>query len=95
MDISLKELLLAGIGTMAVSYEKAESIVDGLIKRGEIAVNDGKVLNEELKRKIDKRKPESIPFVTAHIKDILNGMNLATKQDIEDLKKKIDEIEKQ
>jgi len=32
MDISMKELLLAGIGTVAASYEKAENIIDGLIK---------------------------------------------------------------
>lgn len=94
MEVTLKDLLLAGIGAMAVSYEKAEGIVDGLIKRGEIAVNEGKALNEELKRKIGGKKAEGLPFITEHIKSVLAGMDLATKQDVEELKMKIDELEK-
>jgi polyhydroxyalkanoate synthesis regulator phasin len=94
MEISLKNLLLAGIGTMAYTYEKAADIIDELVKKGEIAVNEGKELNEELKRKLDKAKDESVPFSVELVKNALSGLNLATKQDIEGLKKRIDELEK-
>ena len=94
MEISLKNLLLAGIGSMAYTYEKAEDIVNKLLKKGEIVVNDGKELSEELKRKIDKYKSEDIPLTIERLKTALSGLNLATKKDIDELKKRIDELEK-
>ena len=45
----LKKVLLAGIGAVATTAEKAQEVVDTLIKKGEITVEQGKVLNEELK----------------------------------------------
>jgi len=94
MEISLKNLLLAGIGSIAYTYEKAEDIVNELVKKGEIAVNDGKELSEELKRKVDKYKSEDIPLTIERLKTALSGLNLATKKDIDELKKRIDELEK-
>jgi len=94
MEISLKNLLLAGIGSMAYTYEKAEDIVNELVKKGEIAVNDGKELSEELKRKIGKYKSEDILLTIERLKTALSGLNLATKKDIDELKKRIDELEK-
>ena len=79
---------------MAYTYEKAEGIVDELVKKGEIAVNDGKELSEELKRKIDKYKSEDIPLTIERLKTALSSLNLATKKDIDELKKRIDELEK-
>ena len=53
MDNTLKNILLAGIGSMAYTYEKASSMVETLVQKGEITVNQGKQLNEELKKVID------------------------------------------
>ncbi len=53
MESILQSLILAGLGTMAYSYEKAASLIDQLIKRGELTLSQGKELNEELKRRMD------------------------------------------
>ena len=45
----LKKILLAGIGTAAVTAEKSKEILDELVKKGELTVEQGKVLNQELK----------------------------------------------
>ena len=44
----LKKILLAGIGTVAVTAEKSKDVLDELVKKGELTVEQGKVLNEEL-----------------------------------------------
>lgn len=49
-----KNLALAGVGAAAVGYEKAQAIVEELIKRGEMTVDEGKVFNAELQRKLKK-----------------------------------------
>lgn len=50
-----KNLLLAGIGAAATSAEKGKEIVEELVKKGEITVDQGKALNKELKDKTKDR----------------------------------------
>lgn len=93
MEMTLRKLLLAGIGSVATTYEKAESIVDELVKKGEIAVNEGKELNEELKRKADKYRTEDGTLTIQSLKTALSDLNLVTKQDMDDLKKRVEKLE--
>lgn len=51
-------LFLAGVGALAASVEKSQEILDSLIKKGELTVEQGKVLNEELKRTADRVREE-------------------------------------
>ena len=41
----IKKILLAGIGTAAVTAEKSKEVLDELVKKGELTVEQGKVLN--------------------------------------------------
>ena len=52
----LRKLILAGIGAVAATKEKSEVILDELVKKGELTVEQGKVLNEELKHNIKDRR---------------------------------------
>ena len=40
----LRKVLLAGIGALATGYEKSSELVDELVKKGEITVEQGKAL---------------------------------------------------
>ncbi|MBR0405163.1 MAG: hypothetical protein IJI68_08200 [Eggerthellaceae bacterium] len=48
-----KNIILAGIGVMAYTGEKGKEIVDQLVEKGEITLDQGRELNEELRRKAD------------------------------------------
>ena len=48
----LKKILLAGIGAAAVTAEKSQQVVAELVRRGELTVEQGKSLGEELKHKV-------------------------------------------
>ncbi len=52
MDFSdcMKKVFLAGVGAAATAVESASDIVNKLVEKGEITFEQGKVLNEELKR---------------------------------------------
>jgi len=54
----LKKIVLAGIGAIALTAEKAQELVEMLVKKGELTVEQGKILNEELKRKRQEFKEE-------------------------------------
>lgn len=46
-----KNIFLAGIGAMAYTGEKGKEIIDQLVAKGEITLDQGRELNEELQRK--------------------------------------------
>lgn len=88
----LKKVLLAGIGAVATTAEKAQEVVDTLIKKGEITVEQGKVLNEELKRVVkDKQAKQDAPEKGPSIVDQLDQLN---EEEIAAIKNKLAEMEK-
>ena len=48
---SLRDIMYAGIGAVAITAEKGKEVVDMLVEKGELTVDQGKQLNQELQRK--------------------------------------------
>ena len=57
---NVKKLLLAGVGAAATTVEKSKEILDVLVEKGELTVEQGKALNEELKHNIKKTVEENV-----------------------------------
>lgn len=47
----LRKMFLAGVGAVATGAEKTQEVVDELVKKGELTVDQGRTLNQELTRK--------------------------------------------
>ncbi|MDD3243010.1 MAG: hypothetical protein PHD32_04710 [Eubacteriales bacterium] len=60
----IKKVFLAGIGAMALTAEKSKELLDQMVAKGELTVEQGKVINEELKR---KAKDELNQMVTVKV----------------------------
>ena len=90
----LKEVLLAGIGAMAVTAEKTQQIVDKLIKRGEITVEQGKVLNEELRHKAKDKMKETISRSKLAVEAVIDNLDKMSEEEIAALKAKLADLEK-
>ena len=80
----LKKVLMAGIGLTSMTYDKASEFVKELIAKGRLTVDEGKQLQSELKRKAKEQTAES------QVEQIDNVY--ATKQDIELLEDKLDQL---
>lgn len=96
----LKKILLAGIGAVALTAEKSKELVDEFLKKGELTVQQGKVLNEELKRNINNinNKKSNNANDAKDAKeykniDIVEAINKLSKEEIATLKAKLEEIE--
>lgn len=75
----IKKILLAGIGTAAVTAEKSKEVLDELVKKGELTVEQGKVLNQELKHNIKESVKKNVnvtlkPFNPDELKEVLGKM---------------------
>lgn len=52
----VKKVFLAGVGAVAIGAEKSQELVEELVRRGELTVEQGRSLNEELGRKVRETK---------------------------------------
>lgn len=50
----VRKIFLAGVGAVATGAERSQQIIEDLVKKGELTVEQGKTLNEELGRKAAK-----------------------------------------
>ena len=86
----LRTVFLAGVGAVAVTGEKAKKLVDDLVKKGELTVEEGKVLNEDIARKMGEKaenfKPEKI---SKSIRGVLFDIDKMTQEDRDELMEKI------
>lgn len=91
---NIKKVMLVGIGAMAATAEKSKEIVDDLVKKGELTVEQGKTLNEELKHNIkEKLHPEETKG-SAKCSDIISEMDQMSADELEAIKAKLAELEK-
>ena len=51
----LKKAFLFGVGAIAKTSEKSKKLIDELIERGALTVEQGKTLNEELKHNLQEK----------------------------------------
>jgi polyhydroxyalkanoate synthesis regulator phasin len=92
----LKRIFLAGVGAIAITAEKSKEFVDELVKKGELTVEQGKVLNEELKRNMK----EKVRDVRSRLDDNRDSFNMVNKLEqmsdgeIQAIKDKIVEMER-
>lgn len=84
----LKKVLLAGVGAVAITAEKSEEVVRELVRRGELTIEQGKALNEELKHKMQENKKRA-----AQPEEI--DVTRMTKAEREALKRRLEELEEQ
>ncbi len=91
----IKKLLLAGIGSAAVTAEKSKEILDELVKKGELTVAQGKVLNQELKHTVKETVKKNVnvsvkPSSPEELSELLEKM---TPDQLAVLKEQILEME--
>lgn len=89
----LKKLFLAAVGSASVTYEKASKIVDEMVEKGRITVEEGKELTEELRKTIHSKKQEFMPITKEDLKQILIDMDYATKDDLYEIKERLNRLE--
>ena len=98
MSISgeLRKVLLAGIGAVATTAEKSKDLVDALVAKGELTVEQGKVLNEELKRNVSESIQQAKETKTApDSRTVLEQMDSMTPEQLQEIREKLEKLENQ
>ena len=94
LGAGLQKILLAGVGTVAVKAEKSKEILDELVKKGELTVEQGKVLNQELKHNIKETiKTKTAPAPEAPKEDLRDTLAKLSPEQLAELKDQILKME--
>ncbi len=81
----IKGALFAGIGVQ----EKVKEYLDELVKKGQLSESQGAKLLKEWTERAEKTSEEMNKVIADMVHKTLEKMNLPTKEDIEELNKKI------
>ena len=84
----LKKVLWAGIGLTAMTVDKADSFVKELVEKGRLTVEEGKELEQELKRQSKEEAQEFLAKLDAK----KSSVEYATKDDVKRLDDKLDAL---
>ena len=90
----LRKLILAGVGAAAATKEKSEVIFQELVRKGELTVEQGQVLNEELKHNLRESIRENVTVnVLDMSEDIMSSVKDMDDEQLEALKQCIRDAE--
>lgn len=91
----LRKVFLFGVGAIAKTNEKSKDVIDELIEKGALTLEQGKALNEELKHNLQEKLAEKEKEINSELIMQIKDMKDLSDEDIKILKEKIKEVEKE
>jgi len=91
-----KQIFFAGIGAVAMTAEKTHELVRELIEKGEMTVEQGTIINEELKSKIGAKMRSAADIVDPPEKpSVIDMMESMNQEELAAIKAKLLELERE
>ncbi|MEQ8197064.1 MAG: hypothetical protein ABRQ27_03505 [Clostridiaceae bacterium] len=89
----IKKILLAGVGAIATTYDKASEVVNELVEKGKLTVEEGKELTEELKVTFTNKAKDVKPLNREDVIELVNELGYVKKEELDELKKRVETLE--
>jgi polyhydroxyalkanoate synthesis regulator phasin len=83
----LKDLIYIGLGGALLAKEKVEKELDEMVEKGKLNKEEAQKLIDKAKAKGEEEEKAFKAKLKEAVREVLDEMNLATKADIEALKK--------
>ena len=90
----IKKTILAGLGALVLTREKAEKLAKDLVKRGELAKTEEAKFVKDLMKRAEKSKIEARRRIEEVVKEILVKLDIPTRKELDALKSRIDKLSK-
>ncbi|MBC9785575.1 phasin family protein [Heliobacterium chlorum] len=89
----VRKALLAGLGALTLTKERAESLVDELVKKGEMSKEDASKIVSELLEKSKEQREVVSDTIKTEFHRIRNDFGFVTRKEYEALEARIVKIE--
>jgi len=91
---TIRQAMYLGLGAISLTKKKAEEIIDDLVKRGEINVNNRAAMAEQLLKEAELQKDALKGKVTELVQKVMTDVGLPTQKEFKSLSRRLDEMEK-
>ena len=91
---SIKKALLTGVGLAAMSKDRIEEWAKNFADEAKLAEGEGKKFVEDILKQADDAKKNAEEQVSKFTKTALDKMGLHTRSEYDELKSRIDELER-
>ena len=85
--------MYAGLGAAFITKEKLEELQKELIEKGKMSQEEGKQFVDELRLKSEKAREQLDGWITSRVEERVRQLNLATRDEVVELQRKIDELQ--
>ena len=92
MKETLKNMFYIGAGAAFLTKEKLEELKTDFVEKGKVTQEEGKQLLEEMFKKSEEAKNQLEQKIQDTVTDQLKKKNVATGDDIAELKNQVDEL---
>ena len=89
---TLDKMMLAGLGAISMTSERAEKIFDEYVSRGKIEKESQTGFVKAIMDEADKNRAELEKLIAKQIKETVEHLNLPTRDDLQRLEQKIDKL---
>ena len=95
-DLSMRDImergLLASLGILSLTREKAQGVVDEMVKRGELRRDDSKGLVDRLVQRGEEERGSFRKLIREEVARAARELNLVTQADVQALENKIEAL---
>jgi poly(hydroxyalkanoate) granule-associated protein len=89
---TLDKMMLAGLGAISMTRERADKIFDDYVSRGKIEKENRTGFTKALMDAAEKNRAELEKLVAKQVRESLETLNLPTREDLQRLEQKVDEL---
>jgi polyhydroxyalkanoate synthesis regulator phasin len=89
---ALDKIMLAGMGAMSMTKEKAESIFDEYVEKGKAQKEHRAGFVKDVMEQAEKAKADLEKVISEQVEKAMSKQPMATKDDIKRLEAKLDEL---
>ena len=89
---TLDKMMLAGLGALSMTRERAEKIFDEYVSRGKVEKESRSGFIKAVMDAADKNRQEFEKLIAKQIRETMEHLDLPTREDIQRLEKKLDKL---
>lgn len=89
---TLDKLMMAGLGALTMTRERAETLFDEYVNKGQAARETRTGFVKEVMDSAERTRAELEKLIADQVRQTVAGMHVASKDDIERLERKIDQL---
>jgi polyhydroxyalkanoate synthesis regulator phasin len=89
---TLDKAMLAGLGALTMTRERAEKLFDEYVSKGQAEREARTGFVKEVMDSADRTRAELQRLVSDQVRQTVNNLQLATKEDLQRIERKLDQL---